>query len=155
MNNEFIRISDLSPFSGKTVDELIEIIKAKEAKSREDEKERYENERRWFMELKGRYFLMNFNNYSYSVVHVVNEISGQMTKQPTYNIHKSNDEFMIQYENRAINCCWYNNPYEKPYYGKGSLNVTEITEEQWNDIEKLYRATQAMFEANEILNMKK
>lgn len=99
----------------------------------EKENERYKNCEDWYKGLEGRYFIINFNGSSFCVIKV-----DKWPSTPFSNIYDCYNIYLqyngINFEQREVNRFWFNNPYEKNFYGRGATKCKEITKEEYEDI---------------------
>ena len=145
-----IKIKDLESYLSAnpniTVAEYLEIFNKRQKAYQEILDERLNNIAKWYNDLVGRYFIIDFNTCSYCVVNVDKMFTGDLTKQfPVYNIYRSKDKFSIDKESTLVNKLWFDCPYEDEYYGKGSIKVKEITKEEFDNFGKLYESQAALF----------
>ena len=145
-----IKIKDLESYLSAnpniTVAEYLEIFNKRQKAYQEILDERLNNRAKWYNDLVGRYFIIDFNTCSYCVVNVDKMFTGDLTKQfPVYNIYRSKDKFSIDKESTLVNKLWFDCPYEDEYYGKGSIKVKEITKEEFDNFGKLYESQAALF----------
>lgn len=134
MDSQFIEI--LKKHSGKTVDEVVALYT--EQKKLEDlrEQERLDNLKKYDESLYRKYFIINFNNVSFTIVYLSKpfEKCKEETEYEVYNIFRGHD-FRIQKENRKIRHNWFLNPYRKyGYGGKPVVGIKEITKEEYKKI---------------------
>lgn len=138
--------SCLSENPNITVAEYLDIFNKRQKAYQEILDEQLNNRAKWYNDLVGRYFIIDFNTCSYCVVNVDKMFNSDLTKQfPVYNIYRSHDKFSIDKENIIVNKLWFDCPYEDEYYGKGSINVKEITKEEFDNFGKLYESQAALF----------
>lgn len=138
--------SCLSENPNITVAEYLDIFNKRQKAYQEILDEQLNNRAKWYNDLVGRYFIIDFNTCSYCVVNVDKMFNSDLTKQfPVYNIYRSQDKFSIDKENRIVNKLWFDCPYEDEHYGKGSINVKEITKEEFDNFGKLYESQAALF----------
>ena len=150
MHMNSIKIKDLESYLSAnpniTVAEYLEIFNKRQKAYQEILDERLNNIAKWYNDLVGRYFIIDFNTCSYCVVNVDKMFTGDLTKQfPVYNIYRSKDKFSIDKESTLVNKLWFDCPYEDEYYGKGSIKVKEITKEEFDNFGKLYESQAALF----------
>lgn len=114
-----------------TLQEYIDYVTYENEQAKKDEDERVKNYRDWFKNLKGKYFLINFNSNSYLAVY--------FDKAPTslyennYNTYKVlKTEGTVCYEQRKININWLHNPYSK--FDNCTDKCKEITKEEYDYI---------------------
>lgn len=106
-----------------------------EEATKQYENEQYKKCEDFYKELEGRYFIINFNGASFCIIKVDKWPSNQyVNKYDCYNIYNDSYKSSIEFERRNINRYWFNNPYEKKYYGSGSTKCKEITKEEYDDI---------------------
>lgn len=134
MDSQFIEV--LKKHSGKTVDEVIALYN--EQKRLEDlrKQEKLDNLRKYDEYLYRKYFVINFNGVSFTVVYLNKPLEKyrEETEYEVYNIFRGHD-FRVQKENRKIKHAWFLNPYrEYGYGGKPVESVKEITEEEYKEI---------------------
>lgn len=145
-----IKVKDLESYLSAnpniTVAEYLDIFNKRQKADQEKRDEKLNNRAQWYKGLVGRYFIIDFNTYSYCVVNVDKMFTGELTKQfPVYNIYRSKDKFSIDKESTLVNKLWFDCPYEDEYYGKGSIKVKEITKEEFDNFVKLYESQAALF----------
>ena len=150
MHMNSIKIKDLESYLSAnpniTVAEYLEIFNKRQKAYQEILDERLNNRAKWYNDLVGRYFIIDFNTCSYRVVNVDKMFTADLTKQfPVYNIYRSKDKFSIDKESTLVNKLWFDCPYEDEYYGKGSIKVKEITKEEFDNFGKLYESQAALF----------
>ena len=150
MHMNSIKVKDLESCLSEnpniTVAEYLDIFNKRQKAYQEILDERLNNRAKWYNDLVGRYFIIDFNTCSYCVVNVDKMFNSDLTKQfPVYNIYRSHDKFSIDKENRIVNKLWFDCPYDDEYYGKGSAKVKEITKEEFDNFGKLYETQAALF----------
>ena len=150
MHMNSIKVKDLESYLSAnpniTVAEYLEIFNKRQKAYQEILDERLNNRAKWYNDLVGRYFIIDFNTCSYCVVNIDKMFTGDLTKQfPVYNIYRSKDKFSIDKESTLVNKLWFDCPYEDEYYGKGSIKVKEITKEEFDNFGKLYESQAALF----------
>lgn len=150
MHMNSIKVKDLESCLSEnpniTVAEYLDIFNKRQKAYQEILDEQLNNRAKWYNDLVGRYFIIDFNKCSYCVVNVDKMFNSDLTKQfPVYNIYRSQDKFSIDKENRIVNKLWFDCPYEDKYYGKGSAKVKEITKEEFDNFGKLYESQAALF----------
>lgn len=127
------------------ISEYLDSLKKRKQEADKEAHDLYENKRRWYEALVGRYFMINFNGASFTCFYVDKEFSSNIcTDYVVYDIYRGNDEFSIKKEKRPVNKYWMKNPYEDSFTTT-STTIKEISKEEYDDIEKLYQATEALF----------
>lgn len=150
MHMNSIKVKDLESCLSEnpniTVAEYLDIFNKRQKAYQEILDEQLNNRAKWYNDLVGRYFIIDFNTCSYCVVNVDKMFNSDLTKQfPVYNIYRSQDKFSIDKESTLVNKLWFDCPYEDEYYGKGSIKVKEITKEEFDNFGKLYESQAALF----------
>lgn len=150
MRMNSIKVKDLESCLSEnpniTVAEYLDIFNKRQKVYQEILDEQLNNRAKWYNNLVGRYFIIDFNTCSYCVVNVDKMFNSDLTKQfPVYNIYRSKDKFSIDKESTLVNKLWFDCPYEDEYYGKGSAKVKEITKEEFDNFGKLYESQAALF----------
>ena len=129
-----------------TVAEYLDLLNQRQKAEKEKYDEQLNRKAQWYNDLVGRYFIIDFNGYSYCVVNVDTMFNSDLTKQfPVYNIYRSQDKLSIDRENRIVNKLWFNCPYEDDLYVNNSTKVKEITKEEFDNFRKLYESQLALF----------
>jgi hypothetical protein len=116
-----------------------------------DEEIRKNNELKnnWYKELANRYFIINFNGFSFCAVKVDKwPDTNYENLYLCYNINS--DEKTIVKENRKINRYWFNNPFENS--ALTNTKCTEISEDEFNSIAKIYEQVKDLTDS---INIKK
>ena len=138
--------SSISANPNITVAEYLDLLNKRQKEEKEKYDEQLNRKAQWYNDLVGRYFIIDFNGYSYCVVNVDTMFNRDLTKQfPVYNIYRSQDKLSIDRENRIVNKLWFNCPYEDNLYVNSSTNVKEITKEEFDNFRKLYESQLALF----------
>ena len=116
-----------------SIGDYLDYVKSCEADTREKENERQKNCTDWYKALAGRYFILDFNGNSFCAVKVDSWPSTEFKNR--YDCYNINLRYKGMYfESRDINRYWFNNPYERPYIGRGTNKCKEITKEQYDSI---------------------
>lgn len=116
-----------------SVKDFIDYVKTCEDDSRAKENERQKKCEDWYKSLAGRYFIFDFNGCSFCAVKVDSWPSNEFKNK--YDCYDIDTRYQGMYfESRDVNRYWFNNPYEKPYTGRGSTKCKEITKEQYESI---------------------
>ena len=138
--------SSISANPNITVAEYLDLLNKRQKEEKEKYDEQLNRKAQWYNDLVGRYFIIDFNGYSYCVVNVDTMFNRDLTKQfPVYNIYRSHDKLSIDRENRIVNKLWFNCPYEDDLYVNSSTKVKEITKEEFDNFRKLYESQLALF----------
>ena len=138
--------SSISANPNITVAEYLDLLNKRHKEEKEKYDEQLNRKAQWYNDLVGRYFIIDFNGYSYCVVNVNTTFNSDLTKQfPVYNIYRSPDKLSIDRENRIVNKLWFNCPYEDEHYVKSSAKVKEITKEEFDNFKKLYESQSVLF----------
>ena len=138
--------SSISANPNITVAEYLDLLNKRQKEEKEKYDEQLNRKAQWYNDLVGRYFIIDFNGYSYCVVNVDTMFNRDLTKQfPVYNIYRSPDKLSIDVENRIVNKLWFNCPYEDELYVKSSTKVKEITKEEFDNFGKLYESQSVLF----------
>lgn len=138
--------SSISANPNITVAEYLDLLNKRQKEEKEKYDEQLNRKAQWYNDLVGRYFIIDFNGYSYCVVNVDTTFNRDLTKQfPVYNIYRSQDKLSIDRENRIVNKLWFNCPYEYELYVKSSTKVKEITKEEFDNFGKLYESQSVLF----------
>ena len=138
--------SSISANPNITVAEYLDLLNKRQKEEKEKYDEQLNRKAQWYNDLVGRYFIIDFNGYSYCVVNVDTTFNRDLTKQfPVYNIYRSQDKLSIDRENRIVNKLWFNCPYEDELYVQSSAKVKEITKEEFDNFGKLYESQSALF----------
>ena len=138
--------SSISANPNITVAEYLDILNKRHKEEKEKYDEQLNRKAQWYNDLVGRYFIIDFNGYSYCVVNVDTMFNRDLTKQfPVYNIYRSQDKLSIDRENRIVNKLWFNCPYEGDLYVNSSTKVKEITKEEFDNFRKLYESQSVLF----------
>ena len=137
-----INIEDLnSENPDMTIGQFLNKMNEKEKIRKDEEAKRLNNKLEWYKNLIGRYFILNFNGVSYSVVYVNKLFTGEYTsKFPTYHVYRSNDKCSIDKEDGIVNKLSFNCPYEDEHYGGTAVKVKEITKEEFDSYTKLFES---------------
>lgn len=116
--------------------DYVTVCEEEQTKERQEQYKKCED---WYKALEGRYFIINFNGSTFCAVKVDKWPSNQYeNKYDCYNIYLQYNG--ICFEKRSINRAWFNNPYEKEYWTKGTNGCKEITAEDFDNI--AYKAMQ-------------
>lgn len=139
------KINFLLSFKGKTVDEVIALLK--EDKQKLDEKQTLRRQKliEYYRNCIGKYFVIQHNNIAFTLVHIMETPKGQI-RIPTNPCEEGNPLYFLTWEcyniilsdqprvesNAAFNILWLNNPYED-YIAK-STTCKEINKEEFEKI---------------------
>ena len=133
----------LNEHPGATLQEAYDAIKAAEEEREHLELERYENERRWNINLSYKWFLIKFNANSKLVcqldkIDLSNAFNQSFKILKGYDIYNSSKTTQIQKTDRYVNTLWFDNPYRNRY--RDTYCVTkELSTEEVNKYLELFK----------------
>lgn len=139
------KINFLQSFKGKTVNEVIEILKKTEEQIKEEQTLFQQKKVEWYKSCIGKYFVIQHNDVAFSLVHIKEkEIPKEKIHyaiDPRYN--KNNPLYFLAWEcyhivlpsriesNAGFNILWLGNPFEN---NTPSSTCKEITKERFEEI---------------------
>ena len=126
-----------------TLREAYDAIKTADEEREHLELERYENERKWNMNLSYKWFLIKFNASSKLVcqldkIDLSNAFNQSFKILKGYDIYNGSKTTQIQKTDRWVNTLWFDNPYRVNY--RDSICVTkELSTEEVNKYLELFK----------------